>query len=85
MASGSTQGEAEQEVDQATARAILQSCSEAKGDDGSVVRTYTQCAQTWPLADASAFDSFPSPLLHLLTFLLPAPIFTYDTPILAPS
>ena len=36
MASGSAQLPAEQEVDQATAKAILQSWSEISGDDGSV-------------------------------------------------
>ena len=62
MASGSTQLPAEQDVDPATARAILQSWSEAKGEDGSAVRTYTQCAQTWPLTDASAFENIDAAL-----------------------
>ena len=57
MASSSTQGAAEQEVDPAMARAILQSWSETKGEDGTVSRTYTQCAQAWPLTDAGAFES----------------------------
>ena len=62
MASGSTQVPAEQEVDQATVRAILQSWSEAKEEDGSVARTYTQCAQTWPLTDAGAFENIDAAL-----------------------
>ena len=36
MGSGSSQLPAEQDVDPATARAILQSWSEAKGEDGSM-------------------------------------------------
>ena len=62
MASGSTQGVAEQDVDQATARAILQSWSEVKGEDGSVARTITQCAQTWPFTDASTFENIDAAL-----------------------
>ena len=62
MASGSTQLPAEQDVDPATARAILQSWSEANGEDGSVVRTYTQCAQSWPLTDASVFENIDAAL-----------------------
>ena len=42
MASSSTQQAAEQELDPAMARAILQSWSETKGEDGTVSRTYTQ-------------------------------------------
>ena len=62
MASGSTHGAAEQEVDPATARAILQSWCEVKEEDGSIARTYTQCAQTWPLTDASAFENIGAAL-----------------------
>ena len=62
MASGSTQGVAEQEVNQATARAILQSWSEVTDEDGTVARTFTQCAQTWPLADAIAFENIDAAL-----------------------
>ena len=40
----------------------LQSWSEVKSEDGSVARTYTQCAQTWPLADAAAFENIETAL-----------------------
>ena len=62
MASSSTQGVAEQEVNQATARAILQSWSEVTEEDGTVARTFSQCAQTWPLTDASAFENIDAAL-----------------------
>ena len=65
MPSSSTQGVAEQDVDQATARAILQSWSEIKGEDGSVSRTYTQCAQAWPLTDMGAFENIDAALTVL--------------------
>ena len=58
LASGSTQeGAVETELDPAMARAILQSWSETKGEDGTVQRTYTQCAQEWPLSDLAAFEN----------------------------
>ena len=62
MASGSTQVGAEQDVTQATAKAILQSWSEVTEEDGTVARTFTQCAQTWPLTDASAFENIDAAL-----------------------
>ena len=62
MASGSTPGVAEQEVNQATARAILQSWSEVTEEDGTVARTFTQCAQSWRLADAIAFENIDAAL-----------------------
>ena len=61
LASGSTQ-EAEEDLDPAMARAILQSWSEAKGEDGTVSRTYTQCAQEWPLTDTGAFENIEAAL-----------------------
>ena len=57
MASGSTQAPREQDIDPTTARAILQQWPEVKSEDGSVARTYSQCAKTWRLADQAAFDS----------------------------
>ena len=63
MASGSTQdGAAETELDPAMARAILQSWSETRGEDGTVQRTYTQCAQEWPLSESAAFENIESAL-----------------------
>ena len=63
MASGSTQDEAaESELDPAMARAILQSWSETRGEDGTVQRTYTQCAHEWPLSESDAFDNIESAL-----------------------
>ena len=44
------------------ARAILQSWSETKGEDGTVQRTYTQCAQEWPLSDSDAFENIETAL-----------------------
>ena len=57
MAPGSTQSPGEPDVDPMTAKAILQSWSEVKSEDGSVARTFAQCAQTWPLADTAAFEN----------------------------
>ena len=63
MASGSTQdGAAESELDPAMARAILQSWSETRGEDGIVQRTYTQCAHEWPLSESDAFENIESAL-----------------------
>ena len=63
MASGSTRdGAAESELDLAMARAILQSWSETRGEDGTVQRTYTQCAHEWPLLESDAFDNIESAL-----------------------
>ena len=63
VASGSTQdGAVETELDPAMARAILQSWSETKGEDGSIHRTYTRCAQEWPLADSDAFENIETAL-----------------------
>ena len=57
MASGSTQAPREHDIDPMTAKAILQQWSEVKSEDGSVAKTYTQCAQIWPLADQAAFEN----------------------------
>ena len=63
LASGSTQdGAVETELDPAMARAILQSWSETKGEDGTAQRTYTQCAQEWPLSDSGAFENIETAL-----------------------
>ena len=63
MASGSTQdGAVETELDPAMARAILQSWSETKGEDGSIQRTYTRCAQEWPLSESDAFENIETAL-----------------------
>ena len=58
LASGSTQvEEGEVELDTAMARAILQSWSEIRAEDGSAQRTYTQCAREWPLSETEAFEN----------------------------
>ena len=58
LASGSTQvEEGELEMDTAMARAILQSWSETRAEDGTVQRTYTQCAREWPLSETEAFEN----------------------------
>ena len=58
LASGSAQvEEGEAEMDTAMARAILQSWSETRAEDGSVQRTYTQCAREWPLLGMEAFEN----------------------------
>ena len=44
-------------MDTAMARAILQSWSEIRAEDGSVQRTYTQCAREWPLSETEAFEN----------------------------
>ena len=62
LASGSTQEAAEEDLDPAMDRAILQSWSETKGEDGTVSRTYTQCAQEWPLTDTGAFENIEAAL-----------------------
>ena len=64
MASGSTQAPGEPDLDPAAARAILQSWSEVQNviEDGTVARTVTQCAKTWPLADQTAFDNIEAAL-----------------------
>ena len=63
LASGSTQAEeGEVEMDTAMARAILQSWSEIRAEDGSVQRTYTQCAREWPLSETEAFENIEAAL-----------------------
>ena len=63
LASGSTQvEEGEVELDTAMARAILQSWSEIRAEDGSVQRTYTQCAREWPLSETEAFENIEAAL-----------------------
>ena len=58
LASGSTQAEeGEVELDPAMARAILQSWTETRAEDGSVQRTYTQCAREWPFLGMEAFEN----------------------------
>ena len=58
LATGSNQAEeGEAEMDTAMARAILQSWSETRAEDGSVQRTYTQCAREWPLLGMEAFEN----------------------------
>ena len=44
-------------MDTAMARAILQSWSETRAEDGTVQRTYTQCAREWPLSETEAFEN----------------------------
>ena len=36
--------------------------SETQGEDGTVQRTYTQCAHEWPLSESDAFDNIESAL-----------------------
>ena len=63
LASGSTQvEEGEVEMETAMARAILQSWSEVRAEDGSVQRTYTQCAREWPLSETEAFENIEAAL-----------------------
>ena len=63
LATGSAQAEeGEVEMDTAMARAILQSWSEVRGEDGSVQRTYTQCAREWPLSETVAFENIEAAL-----------------------
>ena len=63
LASGSNQAEeGEAEMDTAMARAILQSWSETRAEDGSVQRTYTQCAREWPLLGMEAFENIEGAL-----------------------
>ena len=63
LASGSAQVEdGEVEMDTAMARAILQSWSETRTEDGSVQRTYTQCAREWPLSETEAFENIEAAL-----------------------
>ena len=63
LASGSTQvEEGEIEMDTAMARAILQSWSETRAEDGTVQRTYTQCAREWPLSETEAFENIEAAL-----------------------
>ena len=58
LALGSTRAEeGEAEMDTAMARAIRQSWSETRAEDGSVQRTYTQCAREWPLSETEAFEN----------------------------
>ena len=56
MASSSTQGVAER-----LAR-LQRRLSYTKGEDGSASRTYTQCAQIWPLTDMGAFENIDAAL-----------------------
>ena len=63
LASGSNQAEeGEAEMDTAMARAILQSWTETRAEDGSVQRTYTQCAREWPLLGMEAFENIETAL-----------------------
>ena len=50
------QRDEEQGFDPTMARAILQQWAETK-EDGSVERTFTQVAQTWPLGDNVKFEN----------------------------
>ena len=61
LATGSNRDE-EAEMDPATARAILQSWSETRAEDGTVQRTYTQCAREWPLLGMEAFENIEAAL-----------------------
>ena len=61
LATGSNRDE-EVEMDPATARAILQSWSETRAEDGTVQRTYTQCAREWPLLGMEAFENIEAAL-----------------------
>ena len=49
-------------MDTAMARAILQSWSETRAEDGTVQRTYTQCAREWPLSETEAFENIEAAL-----------------------
>ena len=63
LAAGSNQAEeGEAEMDTAMARAILQSWTETRAEDGSVQRTYTQCAREWPLLGMEAFENIEGAL-----------------------
>ena len=46
-------------------QAILQQWQEVKTEQGTVERTYTQCAQTWPLASHVKLESMES-AIHIL-------------------
>ena len=41
----------EPDFDPSVAKFFLQQWAKVKTEDGSIERTYAQCAQTWPLAD----------------------------------
>ena len=47
-------------TDPSTARAILQQWAEVKIEDGTVERTYAQCAQTWTLANHVKLENIES-------------------------
>ena len=49
----------------AGAQAILQQWQEVKTEHGTVERTYTQCAQTWPLGSSVKLESIESAILIL--------------------
>ena len=53
------------DIDASTAQAILQQWAEVKTEDGTVERTYSQCAQTWPLASHVKLDNIES-AIHIL-------------------
>ena len=46
-------------------QAILQQWQEVKTEHGTVERTYTQCAQTWPLGNSVKLESIESAILIL--------------------
>ena len=46
-------------------QAILQQWQEVKTEHGTVERTFTQCAQTWPLASNAKLENMES-AIHLL-------------------
>ena len=50
---------------EAGVQAILQQWQEVKTEQGTVERTYTQCAQTWPLASHVKLESMES-AIHIL-------------------
>ena len=50
---------------EAGVQAILQQWQEVKTEHGTVERTYTQCAQTWPLASHVKLESMES-AIHIL-------------------
>ena len=47
-------------------QAILQQWQEVKTEHGTVERTYTQCAQTWPLGSSAKLKSIESAILILI-------------------
>ena len=47
-------------------QAILQQWQEVKTEHGTVERTYTQCAQAWPLANNVKLEGMESAILILM-------------------